>query len=262
MPKGIKREESAAESTFLRALQELKSHYREFSCESQVWARLGHRRSPYRVMVLFGLSARTKDKLLVETCHRFFLNFPDPSSLLAQWPAQRTLVESIVRKGQLPFVESLAAKLGEWGGVVPQDKAKLLRVAGVGEKISECVLAYGWGEESLPMDGHGCRLHQRLLGLPDVAKSWKAANIRDCVKTIFHRRREWMKSLNIALVDIHELLRLHSQVVCGRSPDCQRCPVSQCHSRRREYLDCEPTNDINSLWQDWRDLILEPEPSR
>ena len=260
MPKDSQPEHSATELAFLQTLKEIKAHYREFCWESQVWPRLGHRRSPYRVMILFGLSARTKDQLLVETCRRFFLHFPYASSLLEQWPAQKTLIESIVRKGQLPFVESLAANLSEWEGEIPRDKAKLLKVVGVGEKITECVLAYGWGVESLPMDGNGCRLHQRLMGLPDVAKSWKPAHIRDVLKAIFHEHRTWMKDQKVAMVDIHELLRLHSQLVCVRSPECQRCPVTRCLSRRREFLGCEPPV-YNNLWRDWRDLLLEPEKS-
>ncbi len=257
MPKGSQPEDRATELAFLQTLKELKSHYSEFCWESQAWARLGHRRSPYRVMVLFGLSARTKDTLLVETCRRFFHHFPNASYLLEQWPARRALIESIVRKGQLPFVESLAAKLGEWGGEVPRDKASLLKIDGVGEKIAECVLAYGWGVESLPMDGNGCRLRQRLMGLPDVAKSWNPARIRDSLKAIFHAHRAWMDDHKIAMVDIHEMLRLHSQLVCTRSPECQRCPVTQCLSRRREYLGCGPP-EYNNHWRDWRDLILEP----
>ena len=257
MPKGSQPEDGTTELAFLQTLKELKSHYSGFCWESQAWARLGQRRSPYRVMVLFGLSPRTKDKLLVETCRRFFHHLPDPSSLLEQWSAKRALTGSIVRKGQLPFVESLAAKLGESGGEVPRDKASLLKIVGVGEKIAECVLAYGWGVESLPLDGNGCRLRQRLMGLPDVAKSWSSARIRDSLKAIFHAHRAWMNGQKIAMVDIHEMLRLHSQLVCGRNPECQRCPVTQCHSRRREFLGGGPP-EYNNLWRDWRDLILEP----
>ena len=144
---------------------------------------------------------------------------------------------------------------------MPRDKVSLFKIVGVGEKIAECVLAYGWGVESLPMDGNGCRLRQRLMGLPDVAKSWNPARIRDNLKAVFHEHRAWMSGQKISMVDIHELLRLHSQLVCRRSPECQRCPVSQCLSRRREFLGYEPPESTNKLWRDWRGLILQPEKS-
>ena len=263
MPKDSQLDGGATESPVLQTLAELKTHYPDFIWESQVWAQHGSRRSPYRVMVLFGLSARTTDRLLAETCRRFFHHFPDPSSFLKNWSAgkehNQSLAQFIVRKGQIPFVESLAAKLDVWGGVVPPDKPSLLQVVSVGEKIAECVLAYAWGIEALPMDGNCCRMYQRLMGLPEVARSWDSAGIRDRLKAIFQERREWLNSRKIAMIDIHELLRLHSQLVCGRSPECGRCPVSECQSRRRDYLGYEPPPATRNLWREWRDLILEPE---
>ena len=260
MPMGSQTEDGATELGFLQTLKELKAHYRDFYWESQVWACVGDRRSPYRVLVLFGLSARTKDSLLVETCRRFFHHFPNPLSLADHWPARECIAQSIVRKGQFPFIESLSAKLREWGSEVSPDKESLSKIVGVGEKIAECVMAYGWGVESLPMDGNGCRMYQRLLGLPGVAKNWSAANIRSRLKSIFVNHRTWMGNNKIAMVDIHELLRLHSQLVCGKKPACQRCPVTQCLSRRRESQEVSPP-EYKHLWQAWRDLILEPRQS-
>ncbi len=258
MPDDGRPGDSATELAFLQALREIKTHYRHFIWESQLWTQVGPHRSPYRSMILFGLSARTRDKLLVETCRRFFLHFPDALSLMEQWPAQRPVTESIVRKGQIAFIESLAANLKVWGGELPKDKTRLLEIVGVGEKIAECVLAYGWGIEALPLDGNGCRLNQRLMGLPDLAKQWDAALIRDTLKETFRKHRRWMDNQEISMVDIHELLRLHSQLICGKGPDCQNCPVTRYLSRRREFLGCDPPEHEN-LWNDWRELILAPE---
>ena len=69
------------ESQFLRAIDELLNHYHRFPWESQIWAAHGARRSPYRVLILFGLSSRTKDHLLVE-------NLPQPLPAVPQfWSA-------------------------------------------------------------------------------------------------------------------------------------------------------------------------------
>ena len=61
----------------LRLLTELKDAYQGFTWESFLWAECGQHRSPYRALVLFGLSARTRDARLVEMCRRFFRRFPD-----------------------------------------------------------------------------------------------------------------------------------------------------------------------------------------
>ena len=133
-----------------------------------------------------------------------------------------------------------------------------MQVVGVGEKIAECVMAYGWGIESLPMDGNGCRMYQRLMGLPDVAKHWRVVDIRDRLKAIFNCHRVRMERLDISMVDIHESLRLHSQLVCGRSPNCQHCPITRCLSRKSDYLGCGASVASSNLWREWRNLILEP----
>ena len=132
-----------------------------------------------------------------------------------------------------------------------------MQVVGVGEKIAECVLAYGWGIESLPMDGNGCRIYQRLMGLPDVAKQWKVVAIRDRLKAIFAGHRVRMNRWHLSMVDIYEFLRLHSQVGCSRSPNCQHCPITRCLSRRRDSLGCGPSGASGNLWREWRGLILE-----
>ena len=261
MPLDGQTDDSASSLAVLQTLDELKSYYRNFTWESQLWERVGPNRSPYRVMVLFGLSARTKDKLLVETCRGFFHHFPNSSSLMKKWAPQDPQFRLLVRNGQLPFIDSLCVKLKEWGGDIPADKARLIQVVGVGEKIAECVLAYGWGIESLPMDGNGCRMYQRLMGLPDVAKHWRVVDIRDRLKAIFNGHRLRMERLDISMVDIHESLRLHSQLVCGRSPNCQHCPITRCLSRRLDYLGCGPSGASGNLWREWRDLILEQQES-
>ena len=78
-------------------------------------------------------------------------------------------VGSIVRPGQVPIVASMAGMLK---GGVPRERQQLLQIKGVGEKISECVLAYGWGKEALPLDANCVRVLERVAG---VERSGKGA---------------------------------------------------------------------------------------
>ena len=243
---------------FLGAIDELMNFYRGFPWESQIWSVYGGRRSPYRVLILFGLSPRTKDQLLVESCREFFRRFPGSGAMLDGWSRQRAAIENIVRKGQLPFLESAADTLRKQGGVVPQDREDLLKIKGVGEKIAECVLGYGWGREALPMDGNGCRVVQRLLGLTSMVQGQDAVQIRSSLKAIIGAHREWMASRKMAMVDVHEVLRLHGQVVCKTSPECSRCPLTGCRSRKQEYSVFGDAGVTGALWDEWRELILDP----
>ena len=61
MPLDGQNVDSASSLAVIQTLDELKSYYLDFTWESQPWESAGPNRSPYRVMILFVISARTKD---------------------------------------------------------------------------------------------------------------------------------------------------------------------------------------------------------
>ena len=240
----------------LTLLSELKAAYAGFTWESELWKRVGTRRSPYRTLVLFGLSARTRDALLVEMCREFFRRFPTSAELSDAADNIGGAVGSIIRPGQLPFVASIATTLEEG---VPQDREQLLQIKGVGEKISECVLAYGWGKDALPLDANCVRVLERVAGVErSRRKRTDPAPLRDMLKTVYLKQSQRFMELSISLVDVHEILRLHGQVCCARTPDCGRCPVSGCLSRRDPWDSTKLIDVSPTYWDDWRELINEP----
>ena len=249
------------EDGVLRLLAELKTAYHGFTWESVLWTECGHRRSPYRALVLFGLSARTRDALLVEMCQRFFQRFPDADSL---WERRRFVAdgaEDIMRAGQFPFVSSIAHTLSEG---VPRSREELLRINGVGDKIAECVLVYGWGEDALPLDGNCIRVLLRVFGIPGLLPSEargvgrNPAPLRERLKTVYLMYSRQFAKSSIGMVDIHEILRLHGQVCCARTPECSRCPVAGCLSRREPWDGSTIISVSPAIWDDWRELINEP----
>ena len=237
------------------ALIELKGWYPGFRWESELWASHGHCRSPYRVLVLFGLSPRTKDAYLVEMCRDFFLRFPNLEGLVSLDVCESTGAPSIVRKGQIPFVKSLARHLTEWGEV-PCDVDALAAIKGVGEKVAECVLAYGWGEDALPVDSNVLRVADRIFGLSATEKGRDVKVLREQLKWAYREASGYLAAASIAMIDIHEILRLHAQTCCGKTPDCFRCPLSRCRSRQQPAtVEWEPVDP--AVWDEWRELILE-----
>ena len=241
------------EDRILLLVAELKASYKGFTWESELWAVNGHRRSPYRTLVLFGLSARTRDVLLEDMCRKFFQRFPDASALSQQkeWVAREA--RTIVRAGQLQCVVSMAESVSDG---VPRLREELVGIKGVGDKIAECVLAYGWGEDALPLDGNCIRVLRRVFGLQD--KSQKPAPLREGLKYVYRKHQVNFEDLSIAMVDVHEILRLHGQVCCTRTPECFRCPVTQCQSRRESKDESSTIGASLSMWDDWRELIYEP----
>ncbi len=246
------------EAKILAAIKELGRLYRGFSWESQVWAKDGLRRSPYRALVLFGLSARTKDRLLVEMCTRFFRLYPEPRSFAGSSPLGEREWRGIVRAGQVSFVESAIEAMALNGWQVPRDRQRLMEIKGVGDKIAECVVAYGWGEEALPMDGNGRRVVDRICGYPIDGGSPHTAQVRGWLKEVYESNRGWMAERGVAMVDIHEMLRLHGQLVCRRVAQCRLCPIADCASRTCPPLENDRVTVGVALWDEWRELLLEP----
>lgn len=240
----------------LTLLVELKAAYDRFTWESELWPRVRGRRSPYRTLVLFGLSARTRDALLVEMCREFFRRFPTKAELAG---VAGSLIPSdiqVVRPGQAPFVASMAEALVDG---VPRDRDKLLRIKGVGEKISECVLAYGWGLDALPLDANCVRVLERVAGTErPYRQRGEPGPLRDMLKSVYLNQTQRFSELSISMVDIHEILRLHGQVCCTRTPACARCPVSGCLSRRETWDGTKRIEMSPTIWDDWRELLNEP----
>ncbi len=237
----------------LRLLEELKVAYAGFTWESTLWSEVGHRRSPYRTLVLFGLSARTRDALLVEICGRFFGRYPQVSDLAEQSEDVAEGVGDLVRAGQVPIVASMARVLANG---VPRDGESLQQIKGVGDKIAECVLAYGWGEEALPLDVNCVRVLERVLGFKWGRRA--PAPLRQGLKCVYLKQSRRFSDLSVKMVDMHEIIRLHGQVCCKRTPDCARCPVSACVNRREPQAKESRLEVSPALWDDWRELINEP----
>ena len=240
----------------LTLLSELKAAYDGFTWESELWPRVGGRRSPYRTLVLFGLSARTRDALLVEMCREFFRRFPTEYDLTTAAGDIAAHTLGVVRPGQAPIVASVAETLDTG---VPRNRDSLLRIKGVGEKISECVLAYGWGLDALPLDANCVRVLERVMG-GDTARMRRQdpGPLRERLKTVYLNHTPWFVELGVSMVDIHEIIRLHGQVCCARTPDCGRCPVSGCLSRRKPWSGTRLIDVSPAYWDDWRELINEP----
>ncbi len=237
-------------------LTELKAAYEGFTWESELWSGCGHRRSPFRTLVLFGLSARTRDALLVEMCDRFFRRYPDEAALADAGAAAGQGAGDIVRLGQVPIVVSVAAAIA---GGVSREREKLLRIKGVGEKIAECVLAYGWGDDALPLDANCVRVLERVFGeSKSGSRRPSPAPLREWLKCVYLMHSQEFAELQIKMVDIHEILRLHGQICCTRTPECSRCPVSSCASRRAPWDGVGKIEVSYSLWDGWRELINEP----
>ena len=210
-----------------------------------------------------GLSAGgVADPQLTNPCQQLFRLCPAPGQLIKVWRNQPDKITSIVKQlnwwgRKMKFVEAAVTLMEQHRGLIPQDPA-LLKRKWIGDKVVECVLGYGYGKPALPVDGNVCNVVFRICGLqfqydpPDYD-----SYVRDNLKKFFEPS-EWM--------EVHELLRLHGQAVCGKAPRCSLCNVTICRSRfpGATYMGCgefakEAAREKTNSWKEWRRLLLKPE---
>lgn len=110
------------------------------------------------------------------------------------------------------FCEALIA---EHGGVVPDTRAGLMSLPGIGRKCADIVMSFTFGKDVIAVDTHVHRVCNRI-GLTDAKTAEKTA------QQLEERSPEW------AMRDGHFWLIQFGKSVCrARIPKCDICPVSE-----------------------------------
>ena len=241
----------------IKQLETLYPHS-EFQLESGVYPRDRQNRNPYKVLILFLLSTGTQDKILAKVCHNFFDKFPKAEGIVNA--ADRKILDIISPVGRqsqkLAYIKDASLYLCDNGNRICESPRHLLRIKGVGNKIYECILAYGCGKPALPVDGNVLRVLYRLSGKNLV----EANNLDyDLVRQKLKRMLEPSK-----WIDTHELLRLHGIAVCRKGQSqCHLCPLAPCQYRKAPFdrktgileAQQEAKRVLNDEWEPWRQLI-------
>jgi endonuclease-3 len=180
--------------------------------------------SPFELLVAVILSAQSTDKGVYLATRKLFPVANTPQALLALGPDG--LAEYVRTVGLYPTkVKNILATcrilIEQHGGRVPDDRAALEQLPGVGRKTANVVLNSAFGQPTMPVDTHIFRVANRL-GLAD------GANPRVVEDQLLARIPAEF------LLHAHHWLLLHGRYICvARKPQCFRCPVVDLC----EYLD-------------------------
>ena len=178
-------------------------------------------RNPYTLLVAVVLSAQATDKGVNNRPRRnqrwrLFAEVGTPAEMLALGEAR--LKEHIKTIGlfntKAKNVIALSRALVEsHGGAVPNDRAALEALPGVGRKTANVVLNTVFGEPTIAVDTHIFRLANRTGLAP--GKTPRA--VEDGLNRIVPERFKQ---------HAHHWLILHGRYVCkARAPDCPACVV-------------------------------------
>ena len=177
-------------------------------------------RNPYRILVSEMLLRQTRAAQVASVYRKFFSAYPAVHDLAEASPHRlQSLLRPLgMRKRAAVLIAVAKTIVKEFDERVPNDRTTLLSLPGVGEYTAACVLLFGYGEATSPVDTNVERVLSRLLGLPVqsriIHRSVQEAYTHLQGRSTDHRR------LHFALIDL-------AHTVCKpRNPKCSQCPLS------------------------------------
>lgn len=175
-----------------------------------------HYRTPFELLVAVVLSAQATDKSVNRATVRLFAAAATPQALLALGQAGlEDYVKSIglYKSKSRHLIETCRLLLERHGGEVPQGRAALEALPGVGRKTANVILNTAFGEETIAVDTHIFRVANRTGLAPGKNVAEVERKLLKAVPPPFRR-------------NAHHWLILHGRYVCkARKPDCGACLI-------------------------------------
>ena len=170
--------------------------------------------NPFETLIATILSAQCTDRRVNQVTARLFPEYPNAKAMAALEPEQ---LEPMIRECGLyhnkakNIVAACRALVERYDGQVPDNRAELMALPGVGQKTAGVVLMAAFGDPQLPVDTHVFRVSRRI-GLADADTPKKVEmQLRAVVP-----RDEWIFA--------HHLLIWHGRRIChAQRPNCDGC---------------------------------------
>lgn len=170
----------------------------------------------YKLLVAVMLSARSKDEVTIPTAKKLFALAGNPGEMVN---LPRKEIEKILKpigffRSKAKYVQDLSQQLiDEFEGKVPEKREDLVKLAGVGRKTANVVLAQYFDQDVIAVDTHVHRISNRLGWVKTHKPEETEAKLYNLVP------RKYWKNIN------HVLVR-HGQEICKPIlPTCNNCPV-------------------------------------
>ncbi len=178
-----------------------------------------HVGTPYHMVVMVALSARTRDEQILKLAPKFFEAFPTVQAL-----AGASILEIVARINTIGMYKQKAKNLSrmahvvidEFGGEVPSTMESLVRLPGVGRKTASVLLATTFDTPAIAVDTHVFRVVNRL--------GWVKT------KTVEATERALLKIVPKSMHHIvNRVFVPFGRTVCTATPRCWACPlVNEC----------------------------------
>jgi len=173
--------------------------------------------TPFELLVAVILSAQATDKSVNQATRRLFPVANTPRAILdlgveglAEYVRSIGLYQGKARN----IIATCRILLEQHGGRVPEDRASLEALPGVGRKTANVILNTAFGQPTLAVDTHVFRVANRT----GLAPGKTVREVEDRLVRVVPQ--EFLR-------DAHHWLILHGRYTCkARNPDCPSCPIA------------------------------------
>ena len=196
----------------LRILDGLCARFPDARCE------LDHDPTqPWQLLVAVVLSAQATDVSVNKVTPALFAAFPTTAAFAAASPPDvepwiRTI--GLYRNKAKNIVAAAQKVMTEHNGIVPEDRAALEALPGVGSKSAAVLIANCFGVPAIAVDTHVGRVARRL----GLTKHTDPDKVEAALTALWPRDR---------LLQAHHTLIFQGRRICdARKPRCSECPVA------------------------------------
>lgn len=187
--------------------------------------------TPFQLLVAVVLSAQATDVGVNKATRRLFPVAPTPAAMLAL--GEEDLCEAIrtiglFRSKARHVIQLCRMLIEQHGGEVPQDRAALEALPGVGRKTANVVLNTAFGHPTIAVDTHIFRVGNRT----GIAPGKDVREVEDRLERLVPSEFK---------LDCHHWLILHGRYVCiARKPRCPICPIADLCEYRHKTKPASP----------------------
>lgn len=173
--------------------------------------------TPFQLLIAVILSAQATDRSVNLATRRFFPAHGTPETLLAlgeEGLAEYIKTIGLYRTKARNVIATCRMLIELHGGRVPDDRAALEALPGVGRKTANVVLNTAFGHPTIAVDTHIFRVANRT----GIAPGKNVVEVERRLERVVPKP---------FLLDAHHWLILHGRYVCvARKPKCPQCGIS------------------------------------
>ena len=171
--------------------------------------------SPYRILIGTILSARAKDEVTEPVANELFKRYPTAHQLAKANPKDvQKIIKRIgfYRQKTKSIISTAKDICTTFNDRVPKTREELMQLRGVGRKVANCVLVYGFGTPAIPVDVHVAVISRRLgLAPSDANEEEVERHLRKVLpKETWLQVNEWF-------------VRFGKEVCRTAAPRCEEC---------------------------------------